>query len=96
MKRLNSGPFMTSLISVLPPNVGTVASKKIFPLTDFYDTPESFFTTGQPGDLIRSMKFDGYNLPEGVRRHVFSMARQLRKGILSLVQASCWSPLIKH
>jgi acetyl esterase/lipase len=41
-------------------------SKELLPLTDFYDTPESFATTGQPGDLIRSMKFDGYNLPEGV------------------------------
>ena len=66
MKRLKSGPFMASIISVLPPNVGTVPSKKNFPLTDFYDTPDSFPTTGNPGDLIRSMKFDGYNLPEGI------------------------------
>ena len=66
MKRVNSGPFIASLISVLPPNVGTVTSKEIFPLTDFYDTPVSFPTTGNPGDLIRSMKFDGYNLPEGI------------------------------
>ena len=40
--------------------------KEIFPITDFYDTPESFAAKGQPGDVIRSKKFDGYNLPEGV------------------------------
>ena len=39
---------------------------ELFPLNDFYETPESFATTGKPGDLIRSMKFDGYNLPEGI------------------------------
>ena len=66
MKRINSDPFMTSLISVLPTNAGTVTSKESFPLTDFYDTPESFPTTGNPGDLIRSMEFNGYNLPEGI------------------------------
>lgn len=66
MKSLNSGPFITSLISVLPPNAETAKSKELFPLIDFYDTPESFPATDNPGDLIRSMKFDGYKLPEGV------------------------------
>ena len=45
---------------------GTASPGELFPLTDFYDTPESFVATGKPGDLIRSMEFDGYELPQGV------------------------------
>jgi acetyl esterase/lipase len=48
-------------------SVGTAESRELFPLTDFYDTPESFAVTGKPGDLIRSMKFDGYQLPQGAK-----------------------------
>ena len=46
---------------------GTAESRELFPLTDFYDTPESFAATGKPGDLIRSMEFDGYVLPQGAK-----------------------------
>jgi hypothetical protein len=55
-----------SLIATLMLCAEMSNSKKLFALTDFYDTPESFATTGKPGDLIRSMKFEGYNLPKGV------------------------------
>ena len=44
---------------------GTASPGELFPLTDFYDTPESFVATGKPGDLIRSMGFDGYTGPPG-------------------------------
>ena len=47
--------------------IGTAESRELFPLTDFYDTPESFAATGKPGDLIRSMEFDGYVLPQGAK-----------------------------
>ncbi|MFC1862480.1 alpha/beta fold hydrolase [Thermodesulfobacteriota bacterium] len=41
--------------------------KELFSLSDFYETPVSFVTTGKPGDLIRSMEFDGYKLPQGIK-----------------------------
>ena len=61
----NFGILTFSLLAGLPPNFDVTKTRELFPLTDFYDTPESFSTTGKPGDLIRSMKFDGYNLPKG-------------------------------
>lgn len=36
-----------------------------FPLTKFYDTPLPL-QPGTPGELIRSLEFEEYNLPEGV------------------------------
>ena len=36
-----------------------------FPLTKFYDTPDPL-PPGKPGDLIRSMEFDRYDLPADV------------------------------
>jgi len=69
VKRFSSWNYLVSalgLLAGLPPSAGGAKPKELFPLTDFYDTPESFATTGQPGDLIRSMKFEGYRLPKGV------------------------------
>ena len=40
---------------------------KKFPLTDFFNTPDTFAENGKPGDLIRSENFDGYTVPRGVR-----------------------------
>jgi pimeloyl-ACP methyl ester carboxylesterase len=62
----NLGMLTFGLLAGLPPNLRVEKAREIFPLTDFYDTPDSFVTTGKPGDLIRSMKFEGYNLPKGV------------------------------
>jgi len=47
--------------------VGIAFSGELLPLTDFYDTPESFTTTGKPGDLIHSERYDGYKLAQGVK-----------------------------
>jgi len=44
-----------------------VGAGELLPLTDFYETPGSFSTTGSPGDLIRSEDFDGYKLAPGVK-----------------------------
>ena len=55
--------LLVGLISFLE----TAESKELFPLTDFYDTPESFAADGKPGDLIRSEKFDGYVIPQGAK-----------------------------
>lgn len=69
MKHFSSRNYLLSplvLLAGLPPNAGAAKPRKLFPLTDFYNTPQSFATTGQPGDLIRSMKFEGYRLPKGV------------------------------
>ena len=66
MKPSNYPFFTLGLLAGLPPNFDPTKARELFPLTDFYDTPESFDRTGKPGDLIRSMKFDGYNLPKGV------------------------------
>ena len=55
--------LLVGLISFLD----TAESKQLFPLTDFYDTPESFAATGKPGDLIRSEEFDGYVIPQGAK-----------------------------
>ena len=67
MKHLNYRTLAFGLLAGLPPNVGGAKSKESFPLTDFYDTPESFSATGKPGDLIRSMEFDGYVNPQGAK-----------------------------
>lgn len=40
---------------------------KKFPLTEFYDTPDTFAENGKPGDLIRSENFNEYTVPPGVR-----------------------------
>jgi len=56
-----------SLLGGVPSDAGVANSKGLLPLTDFYNTPESFAATGKPGDLIRSMNFDGYNLPQGIK-----------------------------
>jgi hypothetical protein len=42
------------------------ASRRAFPLTKFYDTPNPL-PAKPPGDLIRSEEFDEYQLPEGVQ-----------------------------
>jgi len=49
----------------LPPiaDAGTLARGKL-PLTSFYETPTPL-PFGNPGDLIRSEVFDGYDLPPG-------------------------------
>ncbi|MBW2000505.1 MAG: hypothetical protein JRJ29_21430 [Deltaproteobacteria bacterium] len=70
MKRSNSRNYLAvvlCLVAGLLSHVGVANSGELLPLTDFYDTPESFAATGRPGDLIRSMEFDGYKLPPGVR-----------------------------
>ncbi len=67
MNHLNYRILAFGLLAGLPPNVGGGKPKELFPLTDFYDTPESFASTGKPGDLIRSMEFDGYVIPQGAK-----------------------------
>ena len=44
----------------------TPATRRTFPLTKFYDTPNPF-PAKPPGDLIRSEEFEEYQLPEGVQ-----------------------------
>lgn len=47
---------------------GQMAKRSVirnFPLTKFYDTTDPL-PTGKPGELIRSMEFDAYDLPLGV------------------------------
>lgn len=57
-----------SLVPVfLSYSVISPSKELFFPLTDFYETPVSFEATGKPGDLIRSMQFDGYKLPKGTK-----------------------------
>ena len=58
--------FAICLLPGLLAITGSANSREMLPITDFYDTPDAFADTGQPGDLIRSMEFDGYRLPEGV------------------------------
>ena len=41
------------------------ASRRTFPLTKFYDTPDPL-PSKNPGDLIRSAEFEEYELPPGV------------------------------
>jgi len=55
--------FMAGLLL----SAGAANAGELLPLTDFYDTPESFATTGKPGDLIRSEQFDGFKLAQGVK-----------------------------
>jgi len=59
--------FVIFLLVGLISFVETAESKVLFPLTDFYNTPKSFATTGKPGDLIRSEKFEGYVIPQGAK-----------------------------
>jgi acetyl esterase/lipase len=61
MKTMYFKALAICLLAGILSYVGVVHSKELFPLTDFYDTPESFASTGKPGDLIRSMEFDGYS-----------------------------------
>jgi acetyl esterase/lipase len=67
MKHFDHRILALGLLAGLPPNVGGGKPKELFPLTDFYDTPESFASTGKPGDLIRSMEFDGYVITQGTK-----------------------------
>ena len=53
-----------NLLSVLVSYAAVANSKELFSLTDFYETPASFDATGKPGDLIRSIEFDGYKLTQ--------------------------------
>jgi acetyl esterase/lipase len=67
MKTINHRMLAIWILVGLLSYVGAANSKELLPLTDFYDTPKSFAGTGKPGDLIRSMKFDGYELPQGAK-----------------------------
>jgi hypothetical protein len=58
--------FAICLLLVLLSFSGISHAREMLPITDFYTTPESFASTAQPGDLIRSTIFEGYRLPEGV------------------------------
>jgi hypothetical protein len=46
------------------------------PLTSFYDTPH--LTAGEPGELIRSVRFDDYDLPRVVATRILYHSRSAR------------------
>lgn len=66
------------------PKRGFAMNLKKFPLTDFYDTPRDFSESGQPGDLIRSEKFDGYAVPIGVKATRILYATKTSAGNLAV------------
>jgi len=96
MKHLNHWVLPFGLLAGLPPNIGGEESKKIFPLTDFYDTPEPFDATGHPGHIIRSMKFDGYNLPEGVEATRILYGTKTSQGDLVTCSGVVLVPPVRH